>query len=859
MPFFSKKIGLIAFAAMPFMLSAQTLLEKADKQYELHAFRIAAQNYEKVLATDADAFVAAANLASCYRHLNEHAKAAKWYAVALNYDALPTDTRLYYAESLLALGKYAEATAQLNIYKKTDSEAANALLASVKFAQQETPSVYVVSNETKINTNTADFGASLYKTDIIWSSSRNDIKRKINQATADASGSFPNQLFTLGIEGIATTPSKLRFLKQDISNTFNESNVSISGNTVAFMRNNFVDGIRPLSSAGLEMAIFIATIDTEGNWSDAKPFIYNNGMTGFPFLTDDGKTLYFASNRTGGYGGLDLYVCQKRGNMWAEPRNMGATINTSADEISPFSQGKYFYFASNGHTGFGGFDIFRTEGPLQKVENLGSGINSSFDDYGFVLYNNTKTAFFTSNRLGGKGYEDIYRGEIKAAESANIVVVDAATKKPLTNVKAVMKQGNPENLTAMKEGNFILDLSDLKMTIIEFSKEEFKAKSVTVEPNFKKGSKVVEVALERLSAATYNENTEGGYVGTVTDGRNGGALSGVRIKAINQADNTRAESVSDENGKFNLKLKKDATYLVVYSKEGFANFQRNVKADGSIKKITETILEPSSLSGTPTLVQPVPNTPATNTANNGTTTPTNPTSTNTGTSVKVPAFAIQLSVSASTKEPDMTRFVKDLGTLGNVYFVTESGKQKIRLGVYKTRNQAEEALKNVRNNTNYGSAFIVEETNAKPVKEKIFTPTRPKGVGATTSNNDEQNLAVVDIPEEKPSSYNVQIVKPQVPPVPPKATEQPAKVPEPIDKTYKVRLGTYKDEKNFDDSKVSKMWKIESVKEGKMTVFFMDGFRTLQDAKEMKAKVQKVGFKDAKVVQKQDGKFKVID
>ncbi len=131
-------------------------------------------------------------------------------------------------------------------------------------------------------------------------------------------------------------------------------------------------------------------------------------------ITPDGNTMYFASDRPGGMGGLDIYVVKKEGNDWGVPKNMGAPINTSFDDDSPFltNDGKTFYFSSKGHDTMGGFDIFRSskEGDtFGQPENLGTPINGPEDDAHLVLTDDGKMGFYVSAEEGGMGDKDIYR------------------------------------------------------------------------------------------------------------------------------------------------------------------------------------------------------------------------------------------------------------------------------------------------------------------------------------------------------------------------------------------------------------------------------------------------------------------
>jgi outer membrane protein OmpA-like peptidoglycan-associated protein len=152
----------------------------------------------------------------------------------------------------------------------------------------------------------------------------------------------------------------------------------------------------------------------DGGWSEPELMEISDADSwdSCPAFSKDGNVLYFASNRKGGYGGIDLYkATQDKNGIWVNVANLGVTINTPGDEMFPYmSDDGKLYFASNGQAGLGGLDIFVSskKGKETKVENLGKPINSSYDDFG-ICFKNAVDGYFTSNREGGKGDDDIYQ------------------------------------------------------------------------------------------------------------------------------------------------------------------------------------------------------------------------------------------------------------------------------------------------------------------------------------------------------------------------------------------------------------------------------------------------------------------
>jgi tetratricopeptide (TPR) repeat protein len=252
-------VAFLAFGATTFG-NAQSLVEKADKQYDLHAYRLAAQSYEMLLARGSDEFGATARLADCYLHLNEPDKAAGQFARLVGEGQAKDNDFLQYGRTLMMLGRYEEAATQFTIFQKTNLTAGAHFLKACKFAAENDNNKpdFKIEPLAKANTAAADFGATIVKDQLIWSSSRMDMKRAKNDngVRTELSGGVSNQLFAAPIEGLSNAPFKVRFYKNDFKNVFNEGQASFSadGKTVAFMRNNFAEGERFMSAAGLEMS-----------------------------------------------------------------------------------------------------------------------------------------------------------------------------------------------------------------------------------------------------------------------------------------------------------------------------------------------------------------------------------------------------------------------------------------------------------------------------------------------------------------------------------------------------------------------------------------------------------------------------
>lgn len=165
----------------------------------------------------------------------------------------------------------------------------------------------------------------------------------------------------------------------------------------------------------MKLSIYTARRDKNGDWTDVSilPFCSEEFNTVHPSLSADGRRLFFSSNRPGGFGGIGVLYSDFFNGAWSPPINLGPVVNTEGNEIFPFAEKNgRLHFASNGHIGLGGLDIYYTV-PLAKNEwsmpvNLGAPINSNADDFGIVFGANETWGFFTSDRDGGAGRDDIY-------------------------------------------------------------------------------------------------------------------------------------------------------------------------------------------------------------------------------------------------------------------------------------------------------------------------------------------------------------------------------------------------------------------------------------------------------------------
>jgi len=300
-----------------------------------------------------------------------------------------------------------------------------------------------------------------------------------------------------------------------VNTKFHDADVTFSKDkkTVYFTRSNYFEGKYRKDSLGINrLKIFKATQDTNGNWSEISNLPFNNDhySVGHPSLSEDQKTLYFVSDMPGTLGKTDIFkVAVNSDGTYGEPINLGSEINTTEKEMFPYISGNdKLYFSSDGRGGLGMLDIF-----MSKLENnrvlstlhLEEPINSERDDLGFIINNETLEGYFTSNRYGGNGDDDIYffieNRPVICNQSVEGVTKDFETKLllPGTLVKIYKSNVLIDSLTVTvgNDAKFQFPVECESSYKIVASKENYIDKSVTLSTS-DENEKIhkIEIALE---------------------------------------------------------------------------------------------------------------------------------------------------------------------------------------------------------------------------------------------------------------------------------------------------------------------------------------------------------------------------
>jgi len=403
-------IFVTVLCGISFSVSGQ--VDKGNKYFDSYNYKRAIECYQKALSKNPGDSAALIHIAACYRILRDYPNAETYYAKAVSVPGIAPSAFYYYGQVLKCTGKIDDAKQQFakySILRPADSAAAK----EVQYCDRAKKSMYVayqIATVDNINSPHSEFCPTVYNNELVFISDKQTdiVNLSKNNATG---GNFFKIYEAKNSNGKLETATEFPLKINKTESHYNVGPVSFSadGNEIfytevaAVRKNNFVN----------QAKIYYCEKKGSG-WGKPIAFPYNsdNYSVMDPSLSADGQSLYFASNMPGGFGGTDIYVCQRNSNGdWLKPQNLGKEINTAGNEAFPYirKDGELF-FASERHFNYGGLDLFSAKKGTSwtDVHNLGPDINSATDDFGIAFNSDNRTGYFSSNRSGGKGLDDIY-------------------------------------------------------------------------------------------------------------------------------------------------------------------------------------------------------------------------------------------------------------------------------------------------------------------------------------------------------------------------------------------------------------------------------------------------------------------
>jgi outer membrane protein OmpA-like peptidoglycan-associated protein/tetratricopeptide (TPR) repeat protein len=460
--------------------------KEADKLYDRLEYVDAAKAYSKLVEKDkADGYVYK-QLADSYFNVFNTKEAVTWYAKAVETPQ-DAETHFRYAQMLKAEGNIKASEAQMEQFAKMQPNDARAkafrnnpnYLTQLKNQSKQYDAV-----KSDVSSDKSEFGAVLTNNnEVFFTSARNTARREsgmddqpyldLYKATRNADGTLSQ----------ATEVTELNTKWHD-----GPAAISADGNTMYYGSESFNESEFQKDKAKKlkfgQIYLYKATKDGD-KWANAKPLSFNSKDYSIrnPSISQDGKTLYFSSDMPGGLGGEDLWKVSVDGETYGTPENLGANVNTEANESFPSIQDdNILFFSSNGRQGFGGYDVFKqNRNTNEKATNVGEPVNSQKDDFAFSYNLQKNVGYFSSNRDGN---DDIYQAKAVCNFNAITVVKNKDTGREIEGASVVLmdsKQKEISNYTTDFNGKTSTNLTCIKIYLGQVSKSGYENETFNVE------------------------------------------------------------------------------------------------------------------------------------------------------------------------------------------------------------------------------------------------------------------------------------------------------------------------------------------------------------------------------------------
>lgn len=486
---------------------------KADVQYDEYSFRPAIDIYKKVLDKGYVSADLLKRLGNSYYFNAEYKDASDIYKRLV--ETYPDDTEpdyfFRYAQTLKTLGDYDAASSIMAKFKEMTAVSDDFTFTEDYLERIEENSGRYEVKSFEHNSPYSDFATTYYEQGLIFSSDRDTG----NLARYRHTWNSRDFLDLYKVNADSVSQNRVVKLEGDVNTRLHESTsvVTKDGSTMYFTRNNFLDGKKYKDAEGVIRLKIYSAEWIDGEWTNILELPFNNDAysVAHPVLSPDEKRLYFVSDMPGSYGGSDIFMTKIIGDGTYGPIvNLGKTINTRARETFPFITPEgVLYFASDGHAGLGGLDIFATKIAFdeydQPVVNVGKPVNSQYDDFAFIIDNNEKTGYFSSNRTGGLGEDDIYQFEeteplvLDCLQEVTGTVRDRISNEVLVGATVkIIDEENKEVSSTITDGkgNYVLQLDCSKGNFVRASRDGYVPAEEYLNKSYGK-PRIVDFYLER--------------------------------------------------------------------------------------------------------------------------------------------------------------------------------------------------------------------------------------------------------------------------------------------------------------------------------------------------------------------------
>ncbi|MFP4655231.1 MAG: OmpA family protein [Methanohalobium sp.] len=583
----------------------ESLIEEAHKAYEDMAYKKAARLFEELIEQnylDANIYQ---KLADAYYKTREIRQAEEYYKILVT-STIHRQKDVYNLVKVLKYsGKYEEAEKWLERYSKAqvNEHPLNSNMNLEEYANEIKSFPRHEIDTLPFNTEHSEFGPTIYQDYLYFTSPRKRDEIIEYKYPWDETNFL--DVYKISLSHLDTTPEKI---SGKVNSKFHDGPVSFSknGKDIYFSSNNKNLGFFPVRGKDKinHLKIFHAKIKN-GKIKSLEELSFNSDeySCSHPSVSKNSNIIYYTADKNDGYGGSDIYYSVKEGSGWSEPINAGKEINTEGDEMFPFiHESGTLYFASDGHPGLGGLDIFKAEkkNGEYEVENMGYPLNTRFDDFSIFVEENQKEGFFASNRKGGKGSDDIYKFRVTRDKRNNLVlkciITDKETKETLDNTTVRLTDSDenkiqPANKVKNTQSILFYINPASNYTIKADHPEYFAKENVLKKSNLLSKTDTFEYKIALAKKPVW------GIYGQIFDKENKEVIKNANIIVKNRLTSEQEKYQTNEEGKFKIKLEKNTDYNLIFEKEGYHTLKEEYYTRGreegwiNLNEIMDLIME----------------------------------------------------------------------------------------------------------------------------------------------------------------------------------------------------------------------------------------------------------------------------
>ncbi len=603
------------------LFAQSSKLKRAAKFMEDLNYVGAIELYNQVLENE-DNSEAKINIAECYRKISDSENAEYWYGQVVRLPEAEPLHMLYYGQALQRNGKcdLAKEWYVKFVNLVPDDLRGQYLERACDYEEElmtKNAGVYEITH-LDFNSNLDDFSPAYFGDGLVFASERDKgsaIDRThcwtgnpflelyyvdAKESGGDENGACGDFMYGRPEKYVKTLNTKYH----DAAVTYNADQSEIF-----YTRNNLTGKD---DEGTIKLKVFSAKKSGENSWGslEGMPFNSDEYSVAHPTLTPDGNTLYFSSDMPGGFGGMDLYKSERESGRWGPPINLGPQINTEAHEVFPYyEQDGRLYFSSDGHVGLGGLDIYYMDdngnGDFGTINNIGYPLNTISDDFGLIFNEAGTCGYFSSDRSGGAGRDDIYSFK-KIAVPVEVFVYDEKTGDPIEGA-SVVDDCTGSTLTTNEEGKATIDMKLNECCT-------FTASAETYQDNDEEGCTTADLSSKTFVEIPLRRAIVFDLEGIVF--ADGNPTEGATVTLTNDCDDSVETVISDEEGRFYFELEEGCCYTV---KGELETYDSATSSGQCTKDLTESttlqtnlnLSKPGLVTQVPTYTDPGPSTPST--------------------------------------------------------------------------------------------------------------------------------------------------------------------------------------------------------------------------------------------------------